>query len=410
MATPLKRSQSPYVHSAPNYAPQKRGDNVVKHKFGQKKHRVIKRQPKENIFKRLLSGFIRFVVNIVFMGVVGYFVMPYLFTNFLEPMFLNRIANKHIKIDAKVFVDPTTNYISNATLFGANLVVAPAIKKKARNSASQTMSQIITRGENTHLKLQLNSIMSAYPHLVPSIYVWDYETGKSVEINSDKPVPTASMIKIPILFELFRQIEENEKLGNRSDLNINKAVVLDEIYRTEGSGQLQYGEFNRSVSLNTLANLMITDSDNSATNEILDEIGGKDGLNRAFRLWGMESSFIGDWLPDLKGQNKMSAKELATVLYNLDSPTFLNTHSKEYIKSYMGSVKNGTLLAAGLPKDATIYHKTGDIGKMLGDAGVVYSENGKKYIVAVMVQRPNNDYSARDFIQKVSKTIYEGLK
>ena len=44
------------------------------------------------------------------------------------------------------------------------------------------------------------------------VYVYDFNTGKSVSINGEKSIPVASMIKIPILFELFRQIEKNDKL------------------------------------------------------------------------------------------------------------------------------------------------------------------------------------------------------
>ncbi len=389
MATPLKRRQDSYGYAVEPYIPRK--SKVVRHKFNRHRTNIKKQNP--------LKG----LISLVFLGLIGYYAMPYLCVHYFEPMFLNRFINKDIKINAQTYISPTLNYASNAYHNKQNLLVAPTKTTKAYKKTK--MSPLIINGKNIALERQLMNLMKEYPQLKPSIFVWDYTTGQSVEINSDKPVPTASIIKIPILFELFRQIEESQSRGGK--FQIDNSVVLDQIYKSEGSGELQYGEFNRRVSLNSMANLMITTSDNSATNLLLDQIGGKDGLNRAFRQWGVNNSVSGDWLPDLAGRNKMSAKDLSTILYNLDNPTFLNQRSKEYIKEYMGNVKNTGLLKAGLGPDATIYHKTGDIGTMLGDSGIIYNENGKKYIATIMVQRKHNDYCAKYFIQKASSIIYK---
>ena len=390
MATPLKKHRSSYGYAVEPYAPRK--STVVRTNFNRRK---IQKPKKQNPLKGLVS--------LVFLGAIGYLVIPYLFSHYFEPMFFNRFNNKAVKIHVATFVSPTSNYLSNTNFLGQNLIVPQAKNTKVLKQAK--MSPIITNGKNYALEGELKTLAKKYPHLAPSIFVWDYSSGKSVEINSDKPVACASIIKIPILIELFRQIEADQARGEKT--GINKPVVLDELYKTSGSGELQFGSFGFKTSLNNMANLMITTSDNTATNLLLDEIGGKDGLNRAFREWGMKNSVIGDWLPDLAGRNKMSVRDVSTMLYNLDNPTFLGARSKEYIKEYMGNVKNTTLLKAGIGKDATIYHKTGDIGTMLGDAGVIYSENGKKYIVTIMVKRSHNDYSARDFIKEASQIIYK---
>ena len=95
------------------------------------------------------------------------------------------------------------------------------------------------------------------------------------------------------------------------------------------------------------------------------------------------------------------------MLHNLDNEDFLNLESRADIFDYMGHVKNNRLLAAGIPENASIAHKTGDIGKMLGDAGIVYSPNGRKYIVAILVKRPHNDFRGKELIVNASKMIYD---
>ena len=79
---------------------------------------------------------------------------------------------------------------------------------------------------------------------------------------------------------------------------------------------------------------------------------------------------------------------------------------KRYIVDYMSHVHNNRLIQAGLPASAIFIHKTGDIGKMLGDAGIVYTPNGKKYIVVMLVNRPYNSPLGKDFIVKASSLVY----
>lgn len=346
---------------------------------------------------------LKILCSLAFLGLFAYYIMPHVFANYFEPMFLNRYLNRNIKPDASLYISPTLNYLSNASLLSQNILIPNA---KMSSGSSGKLNKIISSGRNAYVEARLSELASNYPQLSPSIYIWDYSTGQSVEINADEPIPTASIIKIPILFELFRQIEDKQ-YGSRIELG--STIKFEELYRTSGSGDLQYRQEGGKYSVNYLANLMITRSDNSATNMLLDTIGGKVAMNRAFRTWGLKQSRIANWLPDLDGENKMSPKDVATILYNLDNPSFLTSRSKEQIKDYMYNVENTNLLYAGLPKGAVLLHKTGDIGTMLGDAGIAYRADGKKYIIAVMVQRPFNDSSARSFIREVSSIVYNSL-
>jgi len=345
------------------------------------------------------GNFLKTLFGLAFLGLIAYYVMPTIYTDYFEPIVLNRYLNRHIKPDAAKFVSPTLNYAANGTLFSQNIRTPLKSKKKL-------LTPIVSSGINAHVEAKLLNLAARYPGLKPSIYIWDYSTAQSVEINSDIPIATASIIKIPVLFELFRQIED-KKYGFQGDTNTR--VEYEELYRTSGSGELQYKKAGGTYSIDYLANVMITKSDNTATNIILDHIGGKATMNRALRSWGLTNSYMSELLPDLSGTNRMSAKDVSTILYNLDNPTFLSTRSKELIKDYMYNVENQTLLKAGLPKDAVLLHKTGDIGTMLGDAGIVYRTDGKKYLITIMVRRPHNDYRARDFIKEASAVVYKNL-
>ena len=102
--------------------------------------------------------------------------------------------------------------------------------------------------------------------------------------------------------------------------------------------------------------------------------------------------------------------KMVKALYNIDeNPNFLSMSSREKIFDYMGHVHNDRLIPAGLGSGAVFLHKTGDIGKMLGDAGIVYAPNGKKYIVVILANRPYNSPAGKDFIVKASEIIYNNM-
>ena len=292
--------------------------------------------------------------------------------------------------------NPTTNYLNN-DLFNNRLLLTPTVEK--------THSEITTMyhtNEMTGLKNQLQGLMKEYPMVKPAIYVWEYENGKYVDINGDKLYSAASIIKLPVLVRLFKSIEANQ-------MTIFDDMLLTDYYQSSGSGNLQYAQTGRKYTLDQLAKTMIQDSDNTSTNMIMSKLGGMDDINIGLRDWGISKTYVRTWLPDLKGTNKTTAKDMAKILYNLDNPAFLNINSREYIIDYMSHVKNNRLIAAGLGDGALFIHKTGDIGTMLGDAGIVYAQNGKKYIVVILANRPHNAPQGKDFIVKASSLIYKAI-
>ena len=354
---------------------------------------------------------VRMSVVFSFLAVFMYFVFPTAYNKLVKQVFMpdsipmNTKSNvnmaqakfkKPVEADLYKIANPMTNYLSN-DMFNNRLLLTPTIEK--------THSEITTMyhtNEMAGLKSQLTGLMAQYPMIKPSIYVWEYEKGQYVDINGDNLYSAASIIKLPVLVRLFKSIEANQ-------MTIYDEMLLTDYYQSSGSGNLQYAQTGRKYSLDSLAKTMIQDSDNTATNMIMAKLGGMDDINVGLRDWGISRTYVRTWLPDLKGTNKTTAKDMAKILYNLDNPGFLNINSREFIIDYMSHVKNNRLIAAGLGDGAMFIHKTGDIGTMLGDAGIVFAPNGKKYIVVILANRPHNAPQGKDFIVKASSLIYKAI-
>ena len=340
------------------------------------------------------NNFIHRLISVAVVSVIGLAILPIGFNKVTKKMF-NPTPYKEVKTDYRELLFPTSNYISNHWFMGERSLEG-AVEKKPE------MTPLTEGAKLSELETKISNLASMYPSIHPSVYVWDYQTGDYVDINADEIFPTASIIKLPVLVELFRSIEKNQ-------LTIYDEMPLTEYYRSEGSGSLQFRAANSTYTIDKLARMMITESDNSATNMLMSRLGSMTDINSALREWGLKHTYVQTWLPDLGGTNHSTARDMAQILYNIDNPKFLSNSSREKIFDYMGHVHNNRLIAAGLPVGATFLHKTGDIGKMLGDAGIVYAPNGKKYIVVIFASRPHNSPLGKEFIVKASEIIYNNM-
>lgn len=106
-------------------------------------------------------------------------------------------------------------------------------------------------------------------------------------------------------------------------------MPLTNYYRSEGSGSLQFKAENSTYTIDKLARMMITESDNSATNMLMARLGSMTDVNSALREWGLKHTYVQTWLPDLGGTNHSTARDMAQILYNIDNPKFLSNSSRE---------------------------------------------------------------------------------
>ena len=353
--------------------------------------RIERIRPVPNQKKIKKYNLIHKVLSIGVMILIGCTILPAAFNKVTKSMIF-KSPYPEIKVDYKQLVFPTVNYLNNH-LFNNELALRGAEVKKP------LMEPIVENARMVGIENAIKNLMSAYPTIHPSVYVWDYDTGHYADINGSELFSAASIIKIPVLLQLFRSIDLNQ-------VSLYDEMTLTEYYRSEGSGGLQFKAENSKYTFDYLARVMITDSDNSATNMIMSKIGSMTDVNQGIRDWGLKHTHVKTWLPDLQGTNHTTAKDLAVMLYNIENPKFLSMSSRERIFDYMGHVKNNRLIQAGLGNGASFLHKTGDIGKMLGDAGIVYTPNGKKYIVVILANRPYNSQAGKDFIVHASEIIY----
>jgi beta-lactamase class A len=252
------------------------------------------------------------------------------------------------------------------------------------------------------LEPQIKALMARYSFLQTGMFFLDLDTGNYLDISGDRVFPAASTIKLPILIAFFQDLDEGK-------VNLNETLVMRRDLMTNGSGTMQYQRAGKKFSIRETVTKMITISDNTATNMIIDRLGGRARLNQRFQSWGLKDTVIRNMLGDFKGTNTTSPKDLVRLLSLVADQKLLAPSSREQALEILRNTKTRTLLPAGLAPGAEIAHKTGDIGFLIGDAGMIEMPNGKRYLAGIFVRRPYKDVRGRHFIRQVSQTVYNYL-
>jgi beta-lactamase class A len=240
------------------------------------------------------------------------------------------------------------------------------------------------------------------PNLKTGVFVVEPDTGKFVDLDGRQSYPAASMIKLPILVKLLQAVDEGK-------VKFDQKLVIRKDLIGGGSGWLQWRKPGTAVTLQETAELMMVVSDNTATNMIIDVLGGKEVFNEDFKKWGMTETTIRNWLPDLGGTNTTSPYDLSLVLGRVDKGELISPESRAWLLRTLERNRIKTLLPRGVPAGTKVADKTGDIGKLVGDAGIITTKDGKRYIAAVAVERPFNDRRANALIRRISKDVYIGI-
>ncbi len=236
------------------------------------------------------------------------------------------------------------------------------------------------------------------------IAVEDLATGAVSGINAGANLPAASTIKIPVMVEVFKQLQAG-------DIDLNTVVHLEASDRDWGWGDMADATPGTARTVKQLLWLMITESDNTATNMLI-RLVGRYQVNAEMAGLGLHSTHLGDYIrsdsDEIRYALRTSPSDMLKLLDEIARLRLVDEwSSREMLAILTGQHHNG-LLPAPLPKDIKIAHKTGSLHDTLNDVGIVYHDQ-EPYIIAVMTtQLPDLDLG-RAFIHKISRIAFDEL-
>ncbi|MEG4171318.1 serine hydrolase [Microcoleus sp. S13_C3] len=271
------------------------------------------------------------------------------------------------------------------------------------SAASATPEVLQLNQELGALKTQVQVLATENPSLTAGIFLVDLDTGSYLNFNGDTAFASASTIKVPILVAFFQAVDEGK-------VQLDQMLTLKPEHIVGGSGEMQDDSPGKKYSALEVAQKMIVVSDNTATNMMIELLGGAEVLNQQFANWGLRATVLRNNLPDLEGTNTTSPQDLINIIAQIDRGNLVSVKSRDRILQIMRQTRNDSLLPKGLGEGSVIAHKTGNIDTLLADAGMVDLPNGKRYLVAVMVKHPpETEKPAQTLIREISRMSYRYL-
>jgi|SRR5271170_230937 len=295
----------------------------------------------------------------------------------------------------------------------------------------------------TVLQERLNELAASFPGKV-GVYVRNVETGATVAINADETYPMASTYKVAIMVQVFRQVEAGK-------MSLDERVTLKQSDLRPGSGLFQYMAPGIAPTIHDLLLMMITVSDNEATDILLNRVGAAN-VTATLKNLGIQNirvdrsteQLISDWLgaadpqfrgktaaemlahPDAFGKLTQEQLDKAGQSFTDDprdhtSPRAMAQLLEKIIKSEAASEKSCRDMLGIMQKqehrgrisrylgEMTTATKSGTIGATTNDVGVLYV--GKQHIVITVYTVKASSLvqtdQAEDVIGRIAKTTYD---
>jgi serine-type D-Ala-D-Ala carboxypeptidase (penicillin-binding protein 5/6) len=232
-----------------------------------------------------------------------------------------------------------------------------------------------------------------------AVAIKDLKTGKSFEHNADEPMPTASLIKFPLMIAAYQAIEDGR-------LKFDDKITLKEKDKVPGSGILtSHFSDGATISLRDAIHLMIVYSDNTATNLVAEKVGLKAAAEQMDELDCPETKlhslvFRRDTsvFPERSkkyGLGSTTAADMVKLLEKLHKKELVSEKASERMLEHMYACEDKLKFPRFLP-NVKIAHKTGSINEVRTDAGLIDAPSGPIAICVLTNENEDKSWGARN--------------
>jgi len=249
------------------------------------------------------------------------------------------------------------------------------------------------------------------------ISFYDGETTIQWSYNADHYFHAASTMKLAVLLGVMRQVERGEltldapvHVRNRFTSIVNQEPFMLDLGRDADPDV--YGHLGKTLLVRELAYWMITKSSNLATNLLVDIVGiptiqhalDELDIDGVRILRGVEDSAAFD----AGLNNEVTANGLLKLLRMIAEGRAYSQHACDEMLKILLDQQYRSGIPAGLPKSTRVAHKTGNISTVHHDAGIVFLEDRKPYVLVILTQFPA-EQGRGTAVADVSRDIFNTL-
>ncbi|MBR1647241.1 MAG: serine hydrolase [Selenomonadaceae bacterium] len=233
-----------------------------------------------------------------------------------------------------------------------------------------------------------------------SVYLEYPKKSSDSFIHNSHKIRSASMIKVFIMAAVMEKVKSGE-------ISLDEPLILEEYNMVDGAGILVGEAPGTSFKLRDVLELMITYSDNTATNMIIDRIGG-DEINAYAERHGYNDTFLGRKMMFHEaiagnGENYSSARDLGLFFKRLYNYQCVNEKFDKMMIDILLKQTDTDCFPAALP-DKKIAHKTGALDDVYDDGGIIYSNAGDAILV-IMTENSASEYETIQHMKNFARAV-----
>jgi beta-lactamase class A len=269
----------------------------------------------------------------------------------------------------------------------------------------EVSSYAITQKSFQKLEGQISQMRRSFPGECSFIVKDAKKPFLEITYRQKDSFPAASLIKLPIAAVAFKAIKE-KKLKLWETFTISAKDIAD------GSGVIKTKRPPLVLSFKKLIELMIAQSDNTATNKIIN-ILGYDYINISFKQLGLKNTILQRKMMDFsrrrKGiENYTCAADITCLLEKIYNKQLIDRRSSAMMLSFLLRQRMKDRIPRYLPRGVEVAHKTGLEKGIVHDAGIIFSSKSD-CIVCVLTKGVKKYSKAKKFIANLSSLAYNNL-
>ncbi len=225
---------------------------------------------------------------------------------------------------------------------------------------------------------------------------------RKILINEHEVFRSASVIKVPLMVDLFCRRDEGE-------VSLTEMMMLKDEYKVSGSGVLKLLHDGAEFTVLDLITLMIVISDNTATNMLIDRFGVS-SCNERMRSLGLRGTVFArkmyDWEAANAGrENLCTAHDMAALLSIMADGRIPSKSTSTEMLDIMARQQYREKIPLLLPEGTRVANKTGSLDGVTHDVGVVYGPSGP-YVLSILTKDVSDVIAAERAIAEVSRLVY----
>jgi beta-lactamase class A len=265
------------------------------------------------------------------------------------------------------------------------------------------------------LTVLLNARIAASGAMV-GLYFRDLAKPESLAINADLRVHAASTMKVPVMIQVFRDVEAGRlSLDDRLNVTNNFRSLADSspyrLDRADDSDSSLYRKVGQSIPVRDLVRLMITVSSNLATNILIERVG-------AARVMATLRTLDIDSVAVLRGvedgvayragiNNTLTARGLGQVFASIANGRAANASSCARMMDVLLDQRFNEGIPAGLPHGTRVAHKTGELTGHHHDGGVVFVDGRARYVIIVLTRGLQDRAQSSQLIADLAGMVHQ---